>query len=164
MSSLMLSQLTVKIPDKCHLFPELCYKPLCSPRAFISSSVMGVSRKSLLHPSGKVLCPAFYIRVTHAPSILIGSYILCRDSTNVCRMPLVVFCVTLTLSIMPLIRDSRRFHICKRWNRDGFSPRKRVASCVSVVMDWTRLLCSRTVLALRWLNVGVFSLGRLRSF
>ena len=40
---------------------------------------------------------------------------------------------------------------------------KSVASCVSMGMDWTRLLCSSTILAVSWFNVGVFSLGYLRS-
>ena len=61
-------------------------------------------------------------------------------------------------------RDSRRLHMCRGWKRDRFSPRKGVASCVPMVIDWDPLLCSRTVLAVRWFNVGVFSPGWLQSF
>jgi len=132
--------------------------------AFSSSSVLGVSRK-FLHPIGKVLWPSFSIRVTHASSAWIGSYLLCRNSIKFYKIPLVVVYVTTPLSIMlVIIRDTRRFRILWRRKMDGLSPWKRVASCVSIRMDWTRLLCSRTVLALGWFNMGGFSPGFLELF
>ena len=79
-------------------------------------------------------------------------------------MSLVVVCVTLSLSIMLVtVRDYRRFRICNRWKVDGLSSWKRVDSFISIVIDWTRLLCSRTILVLRWFGMGVFSLECLGS-
>jgi hypothetical protein len=47
--------------------PEVLLQAPLLIAAFSSSLMVGVSRKSL-HPSGKVLCPAFSILVTHAPT------------------------------------------------------------------------------------------------
>jgi hypothetical protein len=69
-------------------------------------------------------------------------------------MPLVVVCVTLT-SIMLVTASHAVFNCVGDGKGTGFLP-ERVASCVSMVMDWTCLLCSRKILAFRWFNVGVF--------
>jgi len=37
----------------------------------------------------------------------------------------------------------------------------RISLCISMVIDWTRLLWSRIILVIRCFNVGVFSLGCL---
>jgi hypothetical protein len=82
------------------------------------SSEMGVSRKSL-QPTGKVIHQAFSIRETQATLTRIGSYLLCRNSTKLCRMNLAVFYATPTLSIaLVIIRETCRFLVCKRWKWD----------------------------------------------
>ena len=85
--------------------------------------------------------------------------------TKVCRILLMFVCVTQSLSItIVIIRDTLRFSICTKWKRDRLSSWNEVTSCVSVTTDWTRLLCSQTILDLGWINVGVFSVEYQRSF
>jgi hypothetical protein len=93
MSCLMLSQLTLKNYRHILSLAGALLQATLLTAAFSSSSVMRVSRMSL-HPSRKVLCPAFSIRVTHASSTLIRSYLFCRNSINVSRTSVVVVCYT----------------------------------------------------------------------
>lgn len=116
--------------------------------AICFTSEIGWSWKSL-HSRRKVLCPASSIRETQASSTRICSYLLRRDSWKVCRILLTLVCTTRSLSIaLVFIRETRRFFISKRWKWDWPSPWKGVNLCISMVVDWTRLLCSPRVLAL----------------
>ena len=74
--------------------------------------------------------------------------------------------VTRSFSVMlGIISITRRFRIFRRFKKVHFQDflQENLASFVSMVVDWSRLICSRKILALRWFSVGVFSLGILRT-
>jgi len=145
MSFLVFSKYIPKIPRQMQSLQGALLQAPVVTSALSSSSVLGVSRK-FVRPISKVLWPFFSSRVTHASSAWTGWYLLCRNSTKLYKMPQVVVYVTRSFTIMlVIIRDTRRSRIIRRWKWEGLSPWKRVASCVSMIMDWTRLLCSRTV-------------------
>jgi hypothetical protein len=67
---------------------------------------MGVFRKSLPR-SGKVLYTAFSTILTHTTSTKMALHLLRRNSTRMCRMPLVVICVIPSLpAILVIMCDS----------------------------------------------------------
>ena len=149
MSSFMLYQLTSKNSRQKPYLPGGLLQALLLTAAYSSSSVVGVTRK-FLHPVDKVLWTAFSIWVTRTSHTWISSYLICRNATKDCRMPLVVNYVTTSLSIMQvIICETCRFHICRRYKRDGYSPWNRVASWVSMVVDWTHYQYSLKTLNLR---------------
>ena len=161
----MLSQLTLKdsrqIPS---LLGALLHARLLKT-ASVCASVMGVSRKSL-HPSSKFLSTAFSIRVKLTLSTWKESHLLRRNSRYFAERPRVRLCYTFLLSMLVIISVTCRFRIFRRCKIVHFQDflEQNVASFVSVVVDWSRLLCSRKILALRWFSVVVFSLGILRNF
>jgi len=124
MSFLMLYQLTLKNSRHMPFLPGAFLHVPLFVEAISFSSEMGGSRKPL-HARGKVLCQAFSVRETQASFIRIGSYLLCRNSTKLCRMPLAVVFATPFLSIaLVIIRETNRFLICTRWKWDWISPLK----------------------------------------
>jgi len=120
MSHLMRSQLTLKNSRQMLSLPGALLQATMINAAFRSSSVLGVSRKSL-HHSGKFLCTSFSTRKFHLNRI---TFVLQKLNKDVQKSPRGRLFYTVLAIALVIIRYTRPFCICREWKREGLSPRK----------------------------------------